>query len=1342
MTTRDRATPKIEPKLGGQHNYAQWILSIEQTLSLYEHGDTTIWEIVTGEVTDPSGGSTIKAEKAGNKDLIKWRRDNNFAILTMKRNCEPEAVDLIGLARSAHEAYKELKAKYEGKTVTDLGAIIANVIRLVFDDRKGTIEDHVGEFEKRWGFMRATLSAGFTDKTKEFGEALQKLAWSDQAKAEFLLISLPPFYSNLVENLRAKEGYTYGDVSRQIKLYVPGRQRQGNRKSEGSQENPVVLKTDKKGAAKDNGKRCDYCIGKGWKGLNHVESECYTKKRDDKKKGKTNKTKAENEAPEDEEGSICHITIKRAGEHICEKQGKFQYDTATSHHTTNKKGLLQDIKKVHIPVRAHDGSISICDTMGTLVIKHNNQTISHEDCLYDPSYSNLISGQRMGSHKMLVDNYKGILQRKNGVEYKLEIDERGGMWITPDDSHVEIRELQAIAQQQVEQEEARELHERYGHISYNTLRTLPEFPKNIKKGMEPRCEPCEKGKTTKPPAKDHQKEGIRTSRPLERLHADLVGPIRPITPSTQYRYLLVVTDDYSRYVTTTPIKTKDETGEKLIHTINALEKATIHHVSQIQADWGGEFRNKELSAELRQRGISLKETVPRHSETNAVAERMNRTILTMSRTAIIAAENLPKSLWDKASAWAAYTKNRLPHKSLPDQKTPAEILLDRDPIKARSNLRPFGQKVICYDYEISASDKLAPRSWEGRLVGYTTTFGTYQVMNHTGGIKIVKNPIPVKRGTHLESESESEEESPMSQGEIDHQNDEQLTTPNPGVSTTEPPPAPKKKRRTATEWEKIVGSRFSMREKKPSSRIQAVGADSDHPTDEQARTSPNATKWAEARRKERSQLEKYGVFTKVNKDSIPEGTKIVDTKWVYVIKRKNDGTIEKFKARKVGRGFTQIEGVNFDETYAQMMRPETLKILLIVALYREWEVRQWDVIAAYLQAQLHHDVYISDINEEGEVEYWKLNKALYGLKQAGHEWYKTLERILNIAGLKQCTGDEGTYAAPQGHPIVGTHVDDLIGIAPSTKDLDRLEQSIEDTVELDKRGKPRKMLGMEITWKKNCAILTQTSLIESMMNTHFPNKKTVPAHGKGSSLPLDKKYYQQGEPGGTDQKNYQSIVGGLLFIARMTRPEISIQVNLLGRRAARPSPTNLQAALQTLTYLYSTRQEGIILKKPANLDLRIYADAKYGGEKARSQTGVLITLGEQPIGWYSRRQDIVSLSVTEAEYIAACEGAKDAAWGRQFLKEINVTTRTPVITTDSEGAFNLTQTNKYLRRSRHIDHRYHYIRQQSKQGLIRITTIPGKENPADIFTKVLPMSVVREWKKRWLGDSNPDGMKD
>lgn len=81
-----------------------------------------------------------------------------------------------------------------------------------------------------------------------------------------------------------------------------------------------------------------------------------------------------------------------------------------------------------------------------------------------------------------------------------------------------------------------------------------------------------------------------------------------------------------------------------------------------------------------------------------------------------------------------------------------------------------------------------------------------------------------------------------------------------------------------------------------------------------------------------------------------------------------------------------------------MTRLETLELLLVIGLHRDWAVRQWDVVAAYLQALLEHDVYITDINEEGEVEYWKLDKALYGLKQAGHEWFKTLCEILETFG--------------------------------------------------------------------------------------------------------------------------------------------------------------------------------------------------------------------------------------------------------------------------------------------------------------------------------------------------------
>lgn len=164
----------------------------------------------------------------------------------------------------------------------------------------------------------------------------------------------------------------------------------------------------------------------------------------------------------------------------------------------------------------------------------------------------------------------------------------------------------------------------------------------------------------------------------------------------------------------------------------------------------------------------------------------------MSRTALISAE-LPNSLWDKASAWAAYAKNRLPHESLPNQKTPVELLLDRDQQKARSNLRPFGQKVNFVDYEVR--NKLSARSWEGRIVGYTMSHGIYQVMMDSGSFKLAKNPMPVQKDLEEEDEqtlvSEETRDTPEEILEGDSESTE--TRPKTPTLMPEPPPAPRKK---------------------------------------------------------------------------------------------------------------------------------------------------------------------------------------------------------------------------------------------------------------------------------------------------------------------------------------------------------------------------------------------------------------------------------------------------------------------------------------------------------------------------------------------------------------------
>ena len=125
-----------------------------------------------------------------------------------------------------------------------------------------------------------------------------------------------------------------------------------------------------------------------------------------------------------------------------------------------------------------------------------------------------------------------------------------------------------------------------------------------------------------------------------------------------------------------------------------------------------------------------------------------------------------------------------------------------------------------------------------------------------------------------------------------------------------------------------------------------------------------------------------------------------------------------------------------------------------------------------------------------------------------------------------------------------------------------------------------------------------------------------------------------------------------------------------------------------------------------------------------------------------RRSHFTKTKRSDSHDIADCEAAKDLAWATQFLKELSIEKPPPVLKTDSEGAYNLSQTAKFLRRSRHIEHRYHYLWQQVQNGSLTIKTIPGKDNPSDHLTKLVPMIAIRTWKDTWMGTSGKPGSEE
>ena len=740
-------------------------------------------------------------------------------------------------------------------------------------------------------------------------------------------------------------------------------------------------------------------------------------------------------------------------------------------------------------------------------MQHNGREIILKNVLYHPEFYNLISGQRVPEIELR--NINGLKVLTNGeVLYSIEQDS-GTMWIKPTDTNVPINKVTLM-----------NLHERYGHISFDTLKSLPEGQKYHGKPA-PKCEACIAGKSTKPPARKTGKTTqIRSEQPLERIHADLIGPF-----SKEWlgkKYALTMMDDYSRYCIAIPIRSKSDSKEHVKEWIKILENQIPNKVRSIQADWGGEFRNHDLTKWCKKRGIELKETVPHHSETNAIIERLNRTLQDMARTAMISAG--VKGLWGDAIQWAAYTKNRLPHKSLKNLKSPVETLFNKP--ANRSNLRPFGQKVMIHIYKDQrGGDRMAARAIPARIVGYTKTHGTYKVISDTGKRTLAKNPQPVEQ-TNEDSEEESpewprkpiqdlediangrpgrnygwhcpEKETCPQGTHVEDQNSEEPkpTEPPPDSPSQQlfreqmkPPPAPQKPTapeprrsermgRDITNWQDRI--KQGLAGGPINSPVNRVGHDDEHPTDEQARSHPTkAHEWAKARQTEREKLQKYGVYTIVQKHNIPEGLIPVDTKWVYDVKKDSIGNITRYRARKVGRGFTQEYGLNYHETFSQMARSESWRVLLTLAINHGSKVLQWDVKAAYLQADLDpsHQIYVKDLTESGEIEYWKLHKALYGLKQAGHQWYNRMRQIMESAGLVQSIGDPGCFyrLTPSGIPeiIISTLVDDMAGYGkPET--LSEFEKAVEKEVELEKLGQPIKLLGMELTWATDGSVkLTQ-----------------------------------------------------------------------------------------------------------------------------------------------------------------------------------------------------------------------------------------------------------------------------
>ncbi|KAJ0924954.1 putative RNA-directed DNA polymerase [Helianthus annuus] len=443
-------------------------------------------------------------------------------------------------------------------------------------------------------------------------------------------------------------------------------------------------------------------------------------------------------------------------------------------------------------------------------------------------------------------------------------------------------------------------------------------------------------------------------------------------------------------------------------------------------------------------------------------------------------------------------------------------------------------------------------------------------------------------------------------------------------------------------------------------------------------------KWVDAMKAEIQALERNKTWTL---QEFPKGKRPIESKWVYKIKYKPNGDIERYKARLVAKGFTQMEGIDFHDTFSPVAKLVTVRCLLAVAVKRGWHTHQLDVNNAFLHGDLHEDIYMKvpqGFRKEGDNRVCKLNKSLYGLKQASRNWYQKFTTSLQRNNMKKIQE-------------IKIFLDRMFSI----KDLGPLKFFLGIEV-------ARTTQGMVLSQRKYALDILEDTGMTGCRPSPFPMEQ---------HLKLDK----QEQEDRVDANQYRRLVGRLLYL-QATRPDIAYSVNILSQFVHDPKVSHLKAATRILRYLKATPGQGILLSKDGGTNLTAYCDSDWLGcpMTRRSRTGYLLLLGGTPISWKSKKQLVVSRSSAEAEYRAMASTVSEVLWLRWLLRELEISCPDPTqLFCDNQAARHIANNPVFHERTKHVEMDCCFVRERVEAKEILPMAINTKDQIADVFTKPL-----------------------
>jgi len=480
-------------------------------------------------------------------------------------------------------------------------------------------------------------------------------------------------------------------------------------------------------------------------------------------------------------------------------------------------------------------------------------------------------------------------------------------------------------------------------------------------------------------------------------------------------------------------------------------------------------------------------------------------------------------------------------------------------------------------------------------------------------------------------------------------------------------------------------------------------------TYKEAVNGPDKEKWEEAINEEKNFLKENKTWEVIDLKKLKE-EKPLTGKWVFKVKQ--DG---RYKARLVIRGCEQEQGINYEETFSPVISTSALRSLFAIAAIKNYKIITFDIKTAFLYGNIEEDVYMyppEGYNCKGKV--FKLKKALYGLKQASLSWNIRFTDFLKEKNFISLKSEQCIFKKNNGDLILGIYVDDGILIGNDLQEIEETIKQLKAEFRMTVIYKPKIFVGLELSKEENIIKLKQEEFTKKILKQYGMDK------AKSVKIPILKNE-NRNTPKKEDYK-YREIIGSLLYLSTKTRPDISFSVGFSSRYIENYSQENINDVKHILKYLNGSTNQGIYYKSNAKFNcLQAYCDADFAGnqETRRSTTGYIIYYGGGAVSWCSRRQPIIALSTTEAEYIAAAECCKELLYLKTLLEELQSEDIQIELNIDNQSTIALIVNGVVNKRSKHIDVKYRFVHDMFKNNIIKIKYCSTENQKADILTKPL-----------------------